>query len=329
MPLIERFDPPGNLEDLSDDGRQAWHDTVRAVFGEFIEHFPQFIDPTQTEVPDDAFVQPLSWGAFPATQRFGTDEQRWRRVDEDRGLQDEYCEWSVAKDSDGNVTAVTFTTETPEYFAHLFEVDEQATLVLYENLVGQPVTREQLQDAQGRYSATNALNARRDGPIAHLSQGSNTLGAAVRLAAEATVLRERGGAPVVDQQDLVRCGGLGEPLRGSDPQIAAAVNNMAAKGHEVTLAAPPGLYITGLLTNGITTPDGANPRDFWNIERGDADHILRARFEVPAELDYKVSDIKIGEKPIRFGSQLAERVGVGLIVVSYPAGHEAERQPCV
>lgn len=329
MPLIDRFDPPGNLEDLSDDGRQAWHDTVRAVFGQFIERFPQFIDPTQTDVPAEARTHRVSWGAFPATQRSGTDEQRWSRVDEDRGLQDEYCEWSVLRDEAGNVRSVTFTSETPEYFAHLLDVDEDVALTLYETFAGERPTREQLLNAEGEYSATNLLNARVDGPIAHLSQRSNTLGAAVQLAAEATVLRERGGAPVLDQQDLVRCGNLGEPLRNSDPQIAAAVNRLAAEGHEITLAAPPGLYITGLLTNGMTTPDGANPRDFWTVGRGDDDHILRGHFEVPEERDYSVSDIRIAGRPVRFGSQLAERVGVGLLVVSYPAGHQPQRHACV
>jgi hypothetical protein len=105
------------------------------------------------------------------------------------------------------------------------------------------------------------------------------------------------------------------------------VNNLAAQGREITIAAPPGLYIAGLLTNGMRTPDNTDPRTFWTIERGDDEHIVRARFEVPDDR-YTVSQITIGGRPIRFGSQLAERVGVGLMTISYPAGHQPERRPC-
>jgi hypothetical protein len=79
----------------------------------------------------------------------------------------------------------------------------------------------------------------------HLAQANNTLGAAVDLAAKATILRERDGEPVTNQQVLVDCARLGNPFRNSDPQIAAAINNIAASGAEITLQDPPGLYIHG------------------------------------------------------------------------------------
>ena len=71
-----------------------------------------------------------------------------------------------------------------------------------------------------------------------------------------------------DQEQLVECGGLGEKTRSSDPQIAAKVNALAAEGHEITLADPVGLYLTGIMTNGMKTPDGADPATFWTPERG-------------------------------------------------------------
>ena len=329
MAVLERFDPPGNVADLSPAGRQAWDRALRQIYGRLTPGFPQFIDPTETDVPDDAEEHAVTWGAFPATQRGGTPEQRWARVDRDRGLQDEYCEWSVLRGGDGRIRRVTFTSETPEYFAHLLAVEERVALDLYARLVGQRPTAAQLRGPGGGYLPTNPFNAREDGAIVHLSQRTNTLAAAVRLAAEATVLRQRDGRPVATAQDLVRCGRLGEPLRNSDPQIAAAANRLAAQGRELTLAAPPGLYLTGLLTNGMRTPDGTNPRRFWTVERGDAGHLVRARFEVPASFGYAVGDITLGGRPIQFGSQLAERVGVALNVVSYGAGrHRPVRRPC-
>lgn len=326
MPLLEQFDPPGNLEDLSPEGRKAWSEAVHSIFGNVTGAFAQFVDPTQTDVPDNPDVARVSWGAFPATQRTGTPEQRWQRVDEDRDLQDEYCEWSVERNDAGDVRAVTFTTETPEYYAHLLSVDEEATLGLYEELLGRrPPDPRDLRNSAGEYDKNNAFNTRVDGPIIHLRQASNTLEAAVRLAAEATVLRERGGERVTHAQTLVTCGALGDPLRNSDPQIAAAVNNLAAQGREITLAAPPGLYITGLMTNGIRTPDGSDPKTFWSVERGTPTHVVRGRFTIPDEL---LGGVTVSGRPLQFGSQLAERVGVGLSVVSFPAGHEPTPEPC-
>jgi hypothetical protein len=324
MPLFERFDPPGNLDDLSPAGREAWSEAVHAIFGQFTHH-QQFIDPTETDVPEDAKVDAVTWGAFPATQRFGTPEQRWERVDGERDFQDEYCEWSVERDADDEIAAVTFTTEVPEYFEHLLDADEDAAIGLCEQLTGTKPAAGDLRDAHGDFDKNNPLNTRVDGPIVHLRQSSNTLEAAVKLAAEATILRERDGEPVIHAQTLVACGGLGEPLRNSDPQIAAAVNNLAAQGRAITLAAPPGLYITGLITNGIRTRDGTDPRALWSTERGSADHVVRARFTVPEKLRGGVS---VDGRPLRFGSQVAERVGVGLSVVSFPAGHRPERHPC-
>lgn len=321
------FAPPGNLEDLSGDGRASWSALVMQLFDQFTTNFDQFVDPTEIDFPIDGERQ-IQWSAFPATQRSGTLRQRWERVDADRRLQDEYCEWSVERNEAGDIVRVTFTTETPEYFAHLLSVDEQLALDLYERFGGARPSAGALRDAQGNYVAANASNSAVDGPIVHLSQGSNTLGAAVRLAAEATILRERNGQPVTDPPSLVECGGLGEPLRNSDPQIAAAVNNLAARGMDVSLAIPPGLYLSGIITNGMRTPDGANPATFWTVERGDADHPVRARFQVPLELGYTVSQITLNGLPVGFGSQLAQGVGVRLRALAKAGNHKPQRRPC-
>jgi hypothetical protein len=86
---------------------------------------------------------------------------------------------------------------------------------------------------------------------------------------------------IIGQQQLTGCAGLGEPLRSSDPQIANAVNVAARQGDEIALADPMGLYLGKPVTAGMVAPDGADAGRFWKIERGDAEHTLRARFEVP------------------------------------------------
>lgn len=219
----------------------------------------------------------------------------------------------------------------PEYFDHLFATDRDGLLALYQDLIGPQVEAGDL-ERNGAYLRANQWNNSTEGRPAHLNQFSNNLGAAIQLAAEATILRERNGKPVTGRQELVECGALGEPLRNSDPQIASAVNNAAASGAEITLDDPVGLYIDGLITGGLETPnDDEDPARFWRIERGDTQHALRACYEVPeAEgRNYVAGDITIDGQPINFGGQLAVRVRVRLDAVIKPGTHEPSRKPCV
>lgn len=135
---------------------------------------------------------------------------------------------------------------------------------------------------------------------------------------------------MTDQQHLVRCGRLGEPDRNSDPQIAAAVNNLAAQGAETTLDDPLGLYIDGLLTGEMEALGGADPAEFWTIERWSEERIVRASYEVPQERGFTVSDLRIGGRPIEFGAQLADLVQMRLTAVATRFGsHSPAQEPCV
>lgn len=292
---------------------------------------PQLYDPTDKDTSADQKARTIVWPAFPATQRQGaSDEQRWHAADGARKRQDEYCEWSVRRRDARSILSVTFTSEVPEYFENLFEHDEDLLLKLYGEFFGREVKLEELTGAGGTYDSGNQLNGSTEDGIAHLKMRNNTLGAAVSLASDATILREHEGEPVTSQQALVICGGLGEPLRNSDPQIAAAVNDLARAGADITLQDPINLYIHGLSTSGWTTPDDADPDEFWTIERGDKDHALRAKYEVPEGKGYTVSDIKINGRPITFGAQIADRVAVKLTGVACNFGsHTPEAQPCV
>lgn len=326
MPILPRFSTPGNVPDLHP---EAWSDDVGDIFAR-IDGFPQFYDPISRDTPDDAQVVPVVWPAFPGSLR-GSAKERLNLADKHRGAQDEYCEWCVERNDDRKITRVTLTTEVPEYYDHLFATDRDALVTLLQDLIGPQVKARDLKQ-NGAYLRANKWNTSTDGRPAHLNQTSNNLEAAIRLAAEATILRQRSnGKPVTGKQELVSCGGLGEPLRNSDPQIASAVNNAAASGAEITLNDPPGLYIDGLITGGMETPDGEDPAAFWKIERGDAQHALRASYEVPeAEArGYVVGDIKIDGRQIDFGGQLAVRVRVRLDAVIKPGAHQPKRQPCV
>jgi hypothetical protein len=320
--ILQRFSPPGNLPD---ENANAWSSTVEGIVQPRAANFPQFYNPTASDTPDDAVVAPVVWPAFPGSLR-GSAKDRLEIGDGNRGAQDEYCEWAVEK-NDGKITRITFTTEVPEYFNHLFETDPDGLLTLYQQLIGPQVQAADLEE-DGVYKPDNKWNTSTEGRPAHLVQTSNNLDAAVELAAQATILRERKGKLVTGKQELVDCGALGEPLRNSDPQIASAVNNAAASGSEITLQDPMGLYIDGLITGEMETPDGEDPGEFWTVERGDPQHVVRASYEVPDSRGYVVEDITIAGQPIQFGGQLAVRVRVRLDAIIKSSNHQPDREPC-
>lgn len=330
--ILQGFSAPASLSELSQDRLDAWNTRLKGIFSGLAASFPSFYDPTTEDTPEGHAALSVTWPAFPGTLLSGRagGSARWKLADSDRNVQDEYCEWSVARDADGNILSVTFTTEVPDYYDHLMDTDRDLLLDLYEAASGQRPTLDDLLDDNNLFVAANRFNNATDGSIVHLVQRSNNLRAAVILAAEATVLREQDGAPVVHPQTLVQCGGLGEPLRHSDPQIASAVNNLVRNGTDVTLADPSGLYIDGLETTGMETPDGADAQEFWSIERGTPPHALRARFEVPQGRGYTVSDITINGQPIQFGAQIAERVQIRLDAIAKPSTAPSPTpEPCI
>lgn len=327
---LKRFAAPGNVKELSKDGLAAWSDRVSKLFDDVTEPGRHFYNPTKSDTPANAAVAAVTWPAAPGrllSTRLA-EEERWEIADGDRSEQDEYCEWSVLREG-GKVVRVTFTTETPTYYDHLMDVDEQLLVSLYEKATGRDVSAGDLRDRHGNFTASNELNSRTDGPIVHLMQTNNNLIAAADLTARATVLRkDKHGKAVRHPQTLTSCGGLGDARRHSDPRIGSAVNELVAKGFEVTLADPPGPYLDRFETAGMVTPDGTDARTFWTVERGDGDHVMRARFEVSDAHDYSVGDIKIGGKRIVAGAQLAERLSVRIEAVARPADFEAKRKPC-
>ena len=329
MPILDQFETPGRLRESDGDVRAGWSQDVAAIFAEFAKRFEQFYDPTQTDTPEGLDPTRVAWVAFPARLLRGatSERQRWSQADDDRDEQDEYCEWAVERDPDGNLERVTFTCEVGEYYAHLAERDPDLLLELYRRNVDERVRLDDL-IVDGRYEATNRWNRSSIGRPAHLQQANNNLTAAVALVAEATVPRERGGVKVTTKQELAQCARLGNQFRNSDPQIAAIVNGAARAGAEVTLADPPGLYIDEFNTAAIETPDGEDPLTFWTIERGSATHALRASFHVPPGRGYSTSDVTVAGRPLQFGAQLADRVVIRVNGLVKPGDHQQAPLPC-
>jgi len=329
MAVLERFAPPARLPEPDDAAANAWSRTISSIFRRHTPNFPQVYDPTVTNTPDEATPVDIVWTAFPARLLRGatSQDQRWADADRDRGVQDEYCEWCVERTAAGTITRITFSTEVPEYWRHIAARDPERLLRLYHQFVDRRVQMMDLFD-NGIYQPNNKWNRSTQGRPAHLVQDNNSLGAAVDLMAAATIQRQRNGQPVVAKQELARCAGLGDPFRNSDPQIAVVVNGAAREGDELTLQDPLGLYLDGITTTGLRTPDGADPAQFWTIERGDAQHAVRARYEVPTGRGYLVGDVTSGGRPLRFGAQLADLVRVRLTAVVKPASRTPRTRPC-
>ncbi|MFL6236918.1 MAG: hypothetical protein ACJ76N_27550 [Thermoanaerobaculia bacterium] len=154
----------------------------------------------------------------------------------------------------------------------------------------------------------------------HLIQPNNNLFAEVMIAAQACVLRQRGdGTAITDSDELIRCSGYGEPGRASDPKIGADVNGLARDGDSISLRNPVALYITGWNSSGMKKPNGSPVGNYWKLLRGKpapGPHQpamgLHLVFEVPASEGFVAGDIKIGNRTIQYGGQLAEKISVGL-----------------
>jgi hypothetical protein len=313
---------------------------------------PPFYDPV--EEPLDGREVPVTWPALSGTLRALSHlsaEERWEIADharttpaklrsgeeltdpEGRRLfgQDEYCEWSVKRNDAGDIVRVIFTSEVGEWFEHLAAVDPDGVVALYRQLAGEDVPRSAILSEDDQYLGWTAdVNMRTDGPVVHLGQGSNNLWAAVSLAAEASILRTRDGSIVRDHKVLMRCAGLGNPNRFSDPSIASTINSAATTRARISLANPPGLYLAGIRTEGMRLPAGheeLDPQKLWVPERGEHGRVVRARFEAP-DGAFSLSDIVLDGTPIRTGAQLAERVDVSIRALVHDAQTGPLTKPC-
>jgi hypothetical protein len=322
---LQRFDPPGFVDDLDEPQKTEWSawvsrqiDQARtrgtggpAVRGPRL----QFFNPLKTAPAADSTEKDITWSAFPRLVKITSvsDVQRWRRADASRDRQDEYCEWSVFRDAGTQkIQKVTFTSEGPEYWEFLAAVNPSRLLALYREHADQAVQMKDLFGTDGRYVPRNRWNNSTDGGAMHLIQDANTLGAEIELAAAATIVRRRDGVFVTSERELIECGQYGETERFSDPHIGAEVNALARQKADITLANPVGLCIAGLNVATWRTPDGSDPLQYWKVIRGTPEKAVRAVYEVPPEKGFVVADITIGGRKIEYGAQITDFITIKL-----------------
>jgi hypothetical protein len=321
MAKLQRFSTPGGLDELSAAGKTAWSKTVSGMVDDAVRRRgpggSQFYNPTKTDTAADAQTRSIFWTAFPRSVRRSSPTPRhaWERADSSRTFQDEYCEWAVERRGN-KVFRVSFTCEVPEYWDALAGDDPNRLLALYRELAGPKVKLDDLIDADGTYNWFNKWNNSTNGNPIHLTQASNNLDAAVALASDATVVRVVKGRTITSEQELIRCGGFGEPTRNSDPHIGAQINELARMKADVTVEDPAGLYISDFTPAGWKTPDGTDPKSFWKYTRGPAGKRLRGVYEVPESKKYMVGDVTIDGRPIEFGAQIADFVSIKITGVA-------------
>jgi hypothetical protein len=317
--LLPRFDPPAFLNDFNDAQKAAWSTFISDRLDAEIAAAPgqHFYNPTKKDTANDLQTLEISWTAFPRIVEINapSDRVRWQTADGSRNVQDEYCEWSVTRDPapPHKITRVTFTCEGPEYWNFLARTNPTKVLSLYQQLISPQVKKQDLFLANGQYRPQNKWNNSTTRGAMHLIQGANTLGAELNIAVQSSIIRQINGTVLTGEHELIDCGQYGDPERHSDPHIGAQINALARQQDDITIANPVALYIKELATGGWSTPDGSDPKQYWTIVRGDANHAVRAVYEVPPAKGFTVSDITINGVPIDFGAQIADFITIKII----------------
>jgi hypothetical protein len=390
MPNLPQFDPPANQNDFKpgeEDKEKAlrsrWNDNINRFTQQTLQNNPwsstnqpaltQYYNPLDTDIPEGTKGAAIKWTAFPnlILVNYPSVGQvtQWKYADEGppdpndepkepRVWQDEYCEWSVTRNADNQITKVMFTCENREYWYTLWDIDPEVVLRLYQQLISPQVKLEDLyltKDNQpvidpetGRpaYNDINKWNNNTTNGAVHLISNPNSLSAEIFLAGQATILRKDGaGNPITDQGELINCSGYGTANRNSDPTIGATVNGLVrgsgalGSGVRISLENPVGLYIQEPAFDRyqlpFAAPDGVQPSDYWKIIRGrkrqngeEVDYILHAVFEVPEEQGFTVSDITIDGINIQYGSQITQTFQIALAGLPISQIAPPEELPC-
>ncbi|GAB7356935.1 hypothetical protein MBLNU459_g7781t1 [Dothideomycetes sp. NU459] len=295
--VLPRFNPPAFLNDLKTDKlKQGWSDIIKQWMQEEITAtgdesyrtpLTQFFDPTETPFNQSAAHANVTWIAFPKRVTGASDLDRWQKADADRDVQDEYLEWSVQRDNNKNIVSVTFTCEGPEYWEFMGKEQPTETFELIKSLNKPLLDDAKMEwffkkDPAGNwnYDRTNKYNNNTStGAIINLFQENNTLSAEVDIAAQATVIRQKNGKIITDQDALIKCSQYGDPNRNSDPTIGGQINAAARKGYSLSVADPVALYIQSFSTSNLYldtsgNQDGTNlqniPSQWMELQRGSA-----------------------------------------------------------
>lgn len=308
MELV-RFAAPGFVDDAPADSDfpARWHALVSGLIRESTEVSGRgaYVNPALRPARSD-HERALTWTGLsrPLLMQHRDDRRAAYAAAESRDVQIEYLEWHVER-TDGKISRVTFTTETPEYWKLLAARHPDAVLALYQRHVSPAVTRSHLFPRGAAYDPKNRWNTT-DG-IMHFIMPINSMRDLLGVSQE-----HEPSQHAVDGYDALPY----SRATGADARINFDIWAMSRQGLHVATANPPGLYMIGWDDSGWTAPDGSPVGDYWTVERGAKGAALRVRYEVPAGAGFQVGDILIGGRPIEFGGQIAEHIAMSAHVVS-------------
>jgi hypothetical protein len=349
-----------------------------------------YIDPIATPPPPGGeTVAVAPWGAFPQSVKLRRpwkdypptegDREGIHRAAEDLGdedhpagvfvdkndnvlqlpvrhRQDEYLEWVVRRNREGQIVKAIFVAEGYDYYSTLFDNDEGRLLDLYRDFTEDSTIRiDDLRARNGIYRRLpngsrrtvvepgdfNPRNRFNINPgIVHLSHRANSLGAEVNLAGVSAILRLRADRTTLvdgnNSRELLCCCKGGSPNRNSDPLISAQAYALVRDGFQYTLANPVGLYIAGVDSDRVQIKDG-DPltSDWWTVARGDGlgdvkrSRVLRLELAPPKGSALTLEDLVVDGQSVRFGGQLADLLLVHLFVTRWKRREGEGRGPSV
>ena len=310
-------------------------------FMEVPKHHLPYYESRPEKFPSVRFAQPL---------REWVDNKAVDPIPRYRRQQDEYLEWYATYNSAGHLDKIAFTVEPPEYWEALALVSRQRLVELYQELVGVQVLEEDLffqndlavagpsrggREAwyplgwKGKYNKLNKWTTT-DG-IVHLTHRANTLGAEVRLAAEAsqvyeTDLNEEGkpDPSVIDEIKRIGCAQYGGINRSSDPLIGKGVGRAVASDNRITLTDPIGLYIGSVNIDDLRgpEPDQIIGHEALKVLRGKDDlyepRILRIEVKLPEGRSFALDQCFIDGRQLKRGGQIARLITLQLYATPYP-----------
>lgn len=300
---------------------------------------------------DNIAMYPVTNGSISIQDAFSLKER----------IQDEYLEWHTKKDKTGKVVQISYTAEGPEYWETIAENDPDLLTDLYQEYVDEKVKTDDLywqKDIacpvleielttgvttltsftivykKGAYNQFNKWNTTLG--IMHLIQRNNSLGAEVRLAADAT--KRYGARPDLTHNptrfELVACGIPAGINRNSDPTISDEVNKLALSDLKVTISNPIGLYIGEIQISGIKDPNGnpVNSGDILTIERGDQDpfepKILRFKLTIPENSEEGLENYSLNGFNLKYGGPVAKETSIVIYGEAIPSSDPNPIVPC-
>jgi hypothetical protein len=354
------------------DPRNVTDEDIRAI-----SHTLAYVDPVASPPPEDAETIGIApWGGFPraverqapwpfpsdpddvtgnhrAVEHLGEEDHydgEFRDFDGNRldlpvrDRQDEYLEWVVRRNSEGKITKAIFVAEGYDYYAALFNYDEQRVVEMYQQFTG--VTQLSADDLRaprgikrhrtdgrivtvaepGQFNPRNHYNI--DPGIVHLAHRANSLGAEVNLAGVSGIARRTVSGTTLrpgNAELLLCCSRGGNPSRNSDPLIGEQAYTQVLEKRRYTLANPVGLYIAAVEEQRLTLENGETiPREWWRVVRGEElwdsrkSRVLRLELEIPATERIVLGDLYVDGSPLKFGGQLAQLLSVHLFVTRWP-----------